>query len=119
MWLATSSFKVFTIMISDSQLQNGALLLRVATVVDDMCYSNASLCGHVQQPGSLDSCGHYAHWTLMAPLSVAVQSGPFVWKWVYIHLLPDGSPSSPPSAYSSCTHTLGKVEVTNVQPYEP
>lgn len=34
MWLATSSFKAFTIMISDFQLQNGALLLRVG----DCCW---------------------------------------------------------------------------------
>ena len=70
-----------------------------------MCYSYASLCGHVRQPGSLDSCGHYARRTLMAPLPVAVQSGPFVWKWVYIHLLPNDSPSSPRWAYCSYTHT--------------
>lgn len=86
----------------------------------DMCYSYTSLCGHVQQPGSLDSCGHYARRTLMAPLPVAVQSGPFVWKWVYIHLPPNDSPSSPPWAYSTHTHThrLGKLEATNTQLYQ-
>lgn len=110
-WLASSRFKACIIMISDSQLPNGASLLGSGdccwwyATAGDMCYSYKSLCGHVQQPGSLDSCGHYARRTLMAPLPVAVQSGPFVWKWVYIHLLLDDSPSSPPWAYSSSTHT--------------
>lgn len=51
--------------------------------------------------------------TLMAPLPVAVQSGPFVWKWVYIHLLPNDSPSSPPCTYSSCTHANTHIDWVN------
>ena len=74
--------------------------------------------------GSLDSCGHYARRTLMAPLPVAVQSGPFVWKWVYIHL-----PSKWLCLFPSLslqllhththththTHRLAKLEATNMQ----
>lgn len=40
----------------------------------------------------------------MAPLAVAVQSGPFVWKWVYIHLLLDDS-LFPLPGFKATAHT--------------
>ena len=110
-WLAPASKRL-------QQWSPSTSPLGSATVVDDMadmCCLCASLCGHIQRPGSLDSCGHYARRTLMAPLCVAVQSGPFVWKWVCIHLLLHGSPSSPPSVYSSCTHTHTHAHQTHTR----
>lgn len=114
--LTQSTLKASVAMMTYFQLRNGAF--RSVVVTDDaarrVLFKQLCVVTFSSQE-SLDSCEHYAQRTLMAPLCVAVQPGPFVWKWVYIHLLLYSPlPPPPPPLLTQptalCTSRLGKLE---------